>query len=56
MKISIRGMYSDLARELKSCNIKVTVIAISISTLSTVTKELIQGMNDIEIRGQVETI
>ena len=35
---------------------KVTVIPIVIDVLSTVTKGLIQGLEDLEIRGQVETI
>ena len=35
---------------------KVTVIAIVIDALDTVTKELIKGLEDLEIRGRVETI
>ena len=35
---------------------KVTVILIVIGTLRTVTKGLVQGMKDLEIRGQVVTI
>ena len=35
---------------------KVTVIPILIGTLGKVTKGLIQGLVDLEIRGQVETI
>ena len=35
---------------------KVTVIPIVISTLGTLTKGLIQGLEDLEIRGQMETI
>ena len=37
-------------------NIKVTVIPIVIGGLGTVTKELVQGLNDLEITGLVETI
>ena len=43
--------YLDLARELKRLwNMKMTVIPIVISTLGTVTKELAQGLEDLEIR------
>ena len=35
---------------------KVTVIPVVIDTLGTVTKELIQGLEDLEIRGQMESI
>ena len=35
---------------------KVTVIPIVIGTLITVTKGLVQGLEDLEIRGRVETI
>ena len=35
---------------------KVTVIPITIVGLRTVTKGLVQGLNDLEIRGRVETI
>ena len=35
---------------------KVTVIAIFIDMLDTVTKGLVQGLEDWKIRGQVETI
>ena len=35
---------------------KVTVIAIVISALGTVTKGLIKGLEDLEIRGQVDSI
>ena len=49
--------YLDLAWELKELwNIKVTVIPMVISALGTVTKGLIQGLEDLEIRGRVETI
>ena len=37
-------------------NNKVTVIAIIIGALSTVNKGLILGLEDLEIRGRVETI
>ena len=35
---------------------KVTIIPIVISGLSTVTKGLVQGLEDLEITGRVETI
>ena len=37
-------------------NLKVTVIPIVIGGLGTVTKRLEQGVEDLEIRGQVEII
>ena len=46
-----KDKYLDLARELKKL-----CIPIVIDALSTVTKGLIQGLEDLEIRGQVETI
>ena len=35
---------------------KVTVISIVIGAFGRVTKDLVQGLEDLEIRGQVETI
>ena len=40
----------------KLWGIKVTVILITIGALCTVIKGLVQGLDDLEIRGQVETI
>ena len=37
-------------------NMKVTVIPIVIGVLCTVIKGLVQGLKDLKIRGQVETI
>ena len=52
-----RDKYLDLARELKKLrNMKVTIIAIVIGALGTVTKGLVQGLKDLEIRGRVESI
>ena len=49
--------YLDIARELKKQqNMKVTVIPIVIGALGTVTKGSVQGLEDSDIRGQVETI
>ena len=52
-----KDRYLDLARELKKLwNMKVTFILIVIGALGTVTKILIKGLEDLEIRRQVETI
>ena len=52
-----RHKYLDLARELKKLWIlKVTVIPIVIGVRGTVTKGLVKGPENLEIRGQVETI
>ena len=52
-----RDKYLDLAREFKKLwNMKVMMIPIVIGVLSTVTKGLVQGLEDLEIRKQVETI
>ena len=52
-----RDKYLDHARELKKLwNRKVTVIPIVIGMLSTVTKGLVKRLENLEIRGQVETI
>ena len=46
----------DLVRELiKLWNMKVIVIIIIIGALDTITKGLVQGLEDLEIRGRVET-
>ena len=46
-----RDKYLDLARELKKLwNMKVTVIPIVIGVLGTVTKGLVQGLEDLERR------
>ena len=52
-----KDKYLDLARELKKLwNMKVMYIPIVIGTLGTVTKGLLKGLDDLEIRGWVETI
>ena len=52
-----KDKYLDLAWELKKLwNMKVTFIAIVIGAFGTVTKRLVQGLEDLEIRGRVETI
>ena len=52
-----RDKYYDLVRELKKLwNMKVTFIPIVIGALGTVTKGLVKGLEDLEIRGLVVTI
>ena len=52
-----RNKYQDLAIKLKQLwNMKVTVISVVIGALGTVTKGLIKGPDDLDIRGRVETI
>ena len=47
----------DLARELKKLwNMKVTIVPIVIGAFGTVTKELLKGLEDLEVGGRVETI
>ena len=49
--------YLDLARELKKLrNMKVTMILIVTCVVGTVTKGLVQGLEDLKIRRPVETI
>ena len=52
-----KDKYLDLARELKKLsNMKVTIIAIVSGAFGTVTKELLKGLEDLEVGGGVETI
>ena len=52
-----RHKYQELARELKKLwNMKVTVIPIVIGAVDAVPKGLVLGLEDLEIRGRVETI
>ena len=52
-----RDKYLDLARELKKLwNMKVTVIPIVIGAFSIVNKGLLKGLEDLKIRGRVETV
>ena len=52
-----RDKFQDIARELKKLgNMKVTMIPIVTGALRVVTKKLVQGLKDLEIRGRVETI
>ena len=52
-----RDKYLDLARELKKLwNMKVTVIPLVCGPSCTVTKKLVEELEDLEIRGRVETI
>ena len=52
-----KDKYLDLARELKKLwNLKVTMGPIVIGTLGTITKGLLEGLEDLEVGGRVETI
>ena len=53
-----KNKYLDLAREQKKKqkNMKVTVIPVVVSAPGTIIKGLVQGLEDLEIRGRVETI
>ena len=52
-----RDKYLDLVREpRKLWNMKVTIIPIVNGTLCTVIKGLVKGLEDLKIRGQMETI
>ena len=52
-----KDKYLDLAGELKKLwNMKMTFIPIIIGAFDIVTKGLIKGLEDLEIKGQVETI
>ena len=52
-----KDKYLDLARELKKLwNMKVTVIPIVIGALVTFIRGLVQGQEDLEIRGRVVTM
>ena len=52
-----KDKYLDLARKLKKLwNMQVTIIPIVIGAFGTVTKELLKGLEDLEVGGRVETI
>ena len=52
-----KGKYRSLARELKKqWNMKVTIIPIVTGAFCTVTKGLLKGLEDLEIRGRAETV
>ena len=52
-----KGKYLDLSRELKKpWNMKVTIILIVIGDFGTVTKGFLKDLEDLEIRGRLETI
>ena len=52
-----KDKYLNLAREMKKLwNMKVTIIQIVIGALGAVIKGVVQGLDDLEIRGRVETI
>ena len=57
MKVKNTDTYLDLVTERKKqWNVKVMVIPIVVGALGAISKELIKGQEDLEIRGQVETI
>ena len=52
-----KDRYLDLAKELKKLwNMKVTIVPIVIGAFGTVTKELLKGLEDLEVGRRVETI
>ena len=52
-----KDKYLDLARELKKlCNIKLTITPTVIGAFGTVSKELLMGLENLEVGWQVETI
>ena len=52
-----RDKYLELARELKKLrNMNVSVIPFVSGVFGTVSKGVIQGMEDVKIRGRVETL
>ena len=52
-----KDKYLDFARELKTpWNMKVTIVAIVIGALGTVTKGLLKGLEELEVSRRVETI
>ena len=53
----MRDKYLHLTKELKKLyNIKVTIIPIVVGALGGVTKGFVQGLENLEIRGRVETV
>ena len=53
----MKDNYPNLARELKNlCNMKVPIIPIVIGAFGTVTKELLMGLEDLEVDGRMEII
>ena len=52
-----KDKYLDLARELRKLwNMQVAIMPIVIGAFETVTKELLKGLEDLEVGGRVETI
>ena len=57
IECSKKDKYLDLAGELKKLwNMKVTIVPIVIGAFGTITKRLLNGLEDIEVGGRVETI
>ena len=52
-----RDKYLDIAREVKRLwNMKVTIVGIVIGAFGTISKELLKGLEDMDVAGRVETI
>ena len=52
-----KDKYLELTRELKKLrNMRVTIVPIVIGALGTITKGLLNGLEDLEVGGRVETI
>ena len=52
-----RDKYLDLARKLKKLwNMKMTMIPIVIGVFGSITKRMVQGLEDMEISGRVENM
>ena len=52
-----KDKYLDLGRELKKLwNMNVTTVPIVIGAFCTITKELLKGLEDLEVDGRVKTI
>ena len=57
LTIEKKDKYLGLARELKNLwNMKVTIVPIVIGAFGTITKRLLNGLEDLEVGGRVETI
>ena len=55
-EVEKRDKYLNLVRELKKLwNMKMTVIPILVGALGTIPKGVVKGLEDIEIREQLET-
>ena len=56
-EIEKKHKYLDLTKELKKLwNMELTILHLVMVVFGTVTKELLEGMEDFQVRGRVETI